>query len=415
MTTFLRTSAGAEQARWLVRLRWWAILGQLVLLLIGGTCFGFELPWPWLSALLCAQVACNLLLRWRVRAGGNAARCMAASLFCDVALVTGVLYLTGGHFNPFTFIMLVPVAVAALLLPPRAAWSLTAFALLGLLCLFFDSLPLLLAGGVVCHDMGLHLRGMWVATATAAVFVLWFVHRLSQAIAGEHAARLRAERFAAVASLAAGAAHDLSTPLATIAVAIGELQRRASRENGLGGQALADVELVARQVARCRTILERMASDAGAPADVRLQTVRVADVLAAVQQRIADDRLQVVAEGGAANRTVSSDESQLVSALAGLVQNALQASGESQPVTLRARPERSGVCIEVVDRGTGIAADQLPRVGEPFYSTRGGAGMGLGVFLARTIAERLGGHMHITSRLQHGTSVRVQLPAQEVA
>ena len=398
-----------------MRLRWWAILGQLVLLLVGGACFGFELPWLPLAALLTAQAVCNLLLAGRVRDGARLDRWIAASLFCDVVLVTGVLYLTGGHFNPFTFIVLVPVAVAALLLSPRLAWSLTGVALLGLLCLFFDSLPLLLAGGVACHDMDLHLRGMWVATATAAVFVLWFVRRLSQAIAGEHAARLRAERFAAVASLAAGAAHDLSSPLATIAVAVGELQRRLDGDGHMPGAAQADAQLIRRQVDRCRSILERMTADAGAPADTRLRAVRVGDVLDGVRQRVQDARVQIEGDGHAAQRVISTDESQLVSALAGVVHNALQASGGEQPVTVRAQRDGHGVRIDVVDHGVGIAADELPRIGEPFYSTRGGAGMGLGVFLARTIAERLGGSLHITSKLQHGTSVHMRLPAARPA
>jgi two-component system, sensor histidine kinase RegB len=388
--------------RWLVRLRWGALgahaamLGLLAWMLddrralVGG------------SALLFFNALTNVALAGALaRARPLPRSALIATLLLDVSSLTVLLALTGGPMNPFTALYVVHVALAAVVCSPFGAWAIAGASVLGYGLLF-------VATDVFAHHdharMVLHLRGMWVAFAVATMFITLFVSRTRRALAEREiverqlrTTREQQARLAALATLAGGAAHELATPLGSIAIAASELSMR------LGASADAavreDAALIVSEVRRCKKILDHLAAQGGEAMGDALVETPLSDVVAQ-----ALDDLQ-----GASSVVIEPIEPVRValprvavsSALRGLLRNARQA-GTAVRVRVLAAPPR----IVVEDDGPGMSADVLARVGEPFFSTREvGSGMGLGVFLARTLAERLGGGVHIDSAPGRGTRV----------
>ncbi len=440
---------GRINLSWIVQLHWWGILGQAVVVVGADAITGIAMPVATLGGLLVLEVVGNFALgAWarRVRVTDAA---IAAVMLLDVVVLTVLLDLTGGAANPFSTLYLVNVALAAVLLPARWSWALMAASLLAFGALFVhDALvgPSHHVRMLMDHRQFIwaHLRGMWVASALAAIFVVFFVQRVSSALAERElelqharAQAARREKLAALATLAAGAAHELSTPLSTIAVVAKELERaisagpeevradlRVVRDQmplvswglDLGDEVRADLRLIRDQVARCREILDRMAAHAGENVGESFARLTLQEwVDASLDGLSGRDRVRVEPVAGAGAVLVGPTRA-LGDALRGLLKNALQASGPAGTVTLRVTAERGRVRASVQDRGPGMAPEVLARVGEPFFTTKGpGEGMGLGLFLTRALAEQLGGEFHIASRPGSGTEALIDLPAAEAA
>jgi two-component system sensor histidine kinase RegB len=270
------------------------------------------------------------------------------------------------------------------------------------------------------HAMESRLRGMWVAFSLAAIFVVFFVQRVSSALAERdrelERARLlasRREKLASLATLAAGAAHELGTPLGTIAVVAKELELALASDERQ--EVLGDLRLIREMVSRCRAILNRMSARAGEHAGEALERIS-AEAWAAAALDGLPFRDRVVVEGIDRGADIVGPALALGDALRGLLKNALQASGPDAPVALRITAERGRVRAAVKDRGPGMPPEILARVGEPFFTTKGpGDGMGLGLFLTRALAEQLDGEFHIASRSGEGTEAWIDLPAAEAA
>jgi len=411
---------------WLVRLRWSMVAGQLLTILGVRYLLGLPLPLEPLLAIVGVEAASNLAASVRARRRPARQGGMAALMALDVVLCTGLLFFTGGPSNPFSFLYLVQIALAATTLRGTLTWALTALALAGSAVLFAWHRPL-----SVPHEqyMTMHLQGMWVAFGVAAGFIVYFLLRVRRALAQreEELARsrrvaARQERLASLATLAAGAAHELSTPLGTIAVVMRELQRRASLVAADPG-VMEDLRLVREQVDRCRAILERMSTDAGETVGEGATALPVAELLAGVIRDlpVAVPVNATYANGEAALR-LRVPRRALGQALSGLVKNAQEATaaaGSAGPppatpstaVSLHVAASAAGLTFEVRDQGAGMGAAILERVGEPFFTTKTtGRGMGLGVFLARTTVERLGGRLLLESS-SRGTTARIELPA----
>jgi two-component system sensor histidine kinase RegB len=232
------------------------------------------------------------------------------------------------------------------------------------------------------------------------------------AVARDQAARH--ERLAAVTTLAAGAAHELGTPLATIAVTARELERAIrGRKEGDEERLAEDVALIRTELERCRGILTRLAANSGqlpgeAPQDLRAAEV-VADLVAGLPAE-QKERLNLDAPAnGAALRLPRAALEQIVQSL---LRNAFEATKGRVDLAVDARP--AGLTLRVRDDGPGMAPDVLARVGEPFFSTKGpGKGLGLGVFIARSLSEQMGGRLVIESASGRGTTARVEIPAGE--
>jgi two-component system sensor histidine kinase RegB len=407
---------------WLIQLHWWAILGQLIVVGTAPLWTAVGLPVAAILALVVVESLGNLALDAWARQARISDAVVAAVMLGDAVVLTILLDLTGGASNPFSTLYLVNVALAALLLPPRWAWTLLVASLAGFGLLFLHE-----SASAPSHHvhMGMspaqilqsHLRGMWVAFALAACFIVFFVRRVAALLAERERelreARAQAERrekLASLATLAAGAAHELSTPLSTIAVVATELQR-ALADHG-APEVRKDLRLVREQVARCREILDRMSANAGETAGEPLAPLSVRQwVEGALEGFPARERVSVEL-GGAAEAAILGPPRALGDALRGLLKNAGQASGPGEPVTLRAALAAGRVRIAVSDRGRGMPADVLARVGEPFFTTKvPGEGMGLGLFLTRALAEQLGGDLRLASRPGSGTEATIELPA----
>ncbi len=280
--------------RWLIRVRWGAAVGQLATLLIADWALGLALPLAPMFAIVAVAAATNLAAtRMLQRAPAEGAErtvssgLLAGSLLAiDTLLLTISLALTGGPQNPFSVFYLVYITLAAVVLGARWTWFLTVLAACsyGSLFLYLMTRPPEVPGDHSTHiAVGLsHLQGMWWAFLLAASLTAYFVVKLSSAIerrdrelALMREQALRHERLASLTTLAAGAAHELSTPLATIAVVTGEIERAleqaraasladaSSSSAPLPDALLTDARLIRAELQRCRAILDRMAAQAG--------------------------------------------------------------------------------------------------------------------------------------------------------
>ncbi len=402
---------------WLVRLRFATVAGQA--LTIAAVRFGMQLEIPLgpLGGLVALALASNLACLVWARARAPQEWWLPAVMAFDVLVFSGLLYFTGGPENPFSFLYLVPIAIAAITVRPAWTWMLVLLSLASSLVLFTWHQPLPMAGSHAGH-MALHLRGMWVAFGVASAFIVYFLLRVRRALAARdeelaasRSLAARQERLASLATLAAGAAHELATPLSTIAVVAKDLEREVVAV-GAPAAAADDVRLMREEVERCRKILARMRVDAGDPAGEKFARVSVREILDDCLGE-GERAIDVTVDAAAAGAVTALPRHAFGQALRGLVDNARQASPPGAPVTLRVAADGGArrLVFEIADRGAGMPPDLLARVGEPFFTTKpAGRGMGLGIFLARAVVERLGGELSIRSTPGAGTTATLSLP-----
>jgi two-component system sensor histidine kinase RegB len=401
---------------WLIRLRWGAVVGQLLTVLAARRILGAELPLAPVLPLIAVLAFSNALLAATGGRLSSARGLCGAALTLDTLLLSGLLHATGGPYNPFGVLFLVHITLAAVVLGARWTWFLAALSVGCYGLLFLSHVPLehLNHGG---PEMNLHLQGMWVAFTLAAVLTASFVVKLSSALERRDAAMAemreraaRSERLASVTTLAAGAAHELGTPLATIAVAVAELERSIhTLPVAQADLLIEDAALIRAELDRCRAILNRLAADSGqmpgeAPVELRLDDLASAalDPLGANRR----SRVDVTIPGDGAR--VRLPRAALLQVAQNLLRNALDASPGRVSFTVEARAGDFRLCVE--DQGPGMPPEILSRVGEPFFSTkRPGEGLGLGVFIARTLAEQMGGRLILTSAPGRGTTALVEI------
>ena len=414
---------GRIHLSWLVQLHWWAILGQAVVIVSADAVTGVALPSTTLVGFLVVEAVGNVALgAWAARVRVSDAA-IGTVMLLDVVVLTVLLDLTGGASNPFSTLYLVNIALGAVLLPPRWSWSLMGASLVAFASLFVHEA--LVGPAHHVHVTGdpqqlavAHLRGTWVALALAAIFVVFFVQRVSSVLAERdreleetRMVAARREKLASLATLAAGAAHELGQPLGTIAIVAKELELALASDTR--DEVLNDLRLVREMVARCRAILNRMSARAGEHAGEALQRITGEGWKDSALDGL-PTRDRVVVERIDPSIVIVGPPLALGDALRGLLRNGLQASGPGATVTLRITSERGRVRAAVRDRGPGMPPEVLARVGEPFFTTKGpGDGMGLGLFLTRALAEQLGGEFHIASRPGEGTEAWLDLPAAD--
>jgi two-component system, sensor histidine kinase RegB len=408
---------------WLIRLRWGAIVGQICTIALVHTVMAIRLPLVPLAVLIAIEALINLglVVLKRSQRPPQTERLLAATLAADVVILTGILYFTGGQFNPFNFLYLVYIALAAVVLSRAWTWALVGLSVVCSAALFYGNVFLSLdysSPQSHMEHMQMHMQGMWIAFTVAACFIGYFIARVrralaeqEQALADERAHAARRDRLASLATLSAGAAHELATPLGTIAVVAKELERQAA---DLASSVLDDVRLIRAQVERCRAILTQMAADAGDPAGEAPAAVAVATIIREALHELPLSSAVSVETGGA-TADVRVPPRAVTQAVRAIVKNALEVSGAGahQGVVSIATGASAGwATIRIADGGAGMTPEVLARAGEPFFTTKEpGRGMGLGLFLARTVLDRAGGKLDIASRPGHGTVVTIALPA----
>jgi two-component system sensor histidine kinase RegB len=405
---------------WTIRLRWGAMLGQLVTIVFVDRQMEIDLPILLLMIPIGLELATNVgLLAWQKSKPPVQEWHLGALQVLDVLLLTALLYLTGGPFNPFVSLYLVHIALSAALL--SASWT-SVVALLSLLCggaLFLNHVWLKVDLHPDNHMqlMRMHLEGMWVAMAIAAAFVGYFVTRIRRALADADreldAARERAarsEELSTIATIAAGAAHELSTPLSTIAVATKEL--KAHLGDGAGAEASADLELIRDEVERCRAVLTRMVAAASDGLEEPKGSISVGELIEQSRQGLAArPSIRLAADKGTLELPLQLPRHSVVASLRAILKNAQEASTEADEVVARVIRNGGTLQIAVEDSGSGMDDETVRRVGQPFFTTKpSGRGMGLGLFLAEVTMERLGAELAVESVLARGTTVRLSIP-----
>ena len=402
--------ASAVNATWLIQLRWAQIVGQAATVLVADVALGVDLPLPWLWAVVAVGLGSNLVLAASVRRRGRAdQRALAAVMALDVAALTGLLYLTGGADNPFGFVYLVQIALATVILEAAWTWALVALSFVGFGLLLVDHRPLAV-------EPSTRAVGIWVALGVAAAFIVHFLLRVTAALA--HREReladarnltARQERLASLATMAAGAAHELATPLGTVALVAKELERHLAAHPNPA--LVDDARLIRQEVGRCRVILDQMAGGTGAAGE-GITAVAIDALLAeAITDARGAPKIRISLAAEVAATTVNLPVRAVTQALRSLVTNAQDASPADGEVVVAATCRAGVLAIEVIDRGRGMSAEVLARIGEPFYTTKSpGRGMGLGMFLARAVFESIGGALAIDSREGIGTRITATMP-----
>jgi two-component system sensor histidine kinase RegB len=433
---------------WLLRLRWFAVFGQLITVFVAGLWVGDALPWGPLLGLITITAISNAIfgvwLRHARREKANLAsertehgrpleRAVAADrdaqadaiatflMVADLITLTCMLYFSGGIDNPFSLFYLVNLAVGGVILRPQWAWVLAGMAIAGCTLLMFLSVPI---EGLVepqrNGQLSPHTVGLFIAYATCASVVTHFVTRTAAELTRSERllretqdANQRAQRLEGLTTLAAGAAHELASPLSTIDVIARELGRHLE-DCETPESVRQDVRLIDQQLEICRQILRRMRGAVGDSMAGSWDRTTVGELIDCALEGVRDpDRVDVEdAPDEVEGQPLWIPQEALAQAIRNLIHNGLDASGVGGRVSLETTQEDSQVVFRIRDSGCGMTDEELGRAGEPFYTTKEpGRGMGLGLFLTRNVVSRLGGSLEFESVQGQGTVATVKLPS----
>lgn len=409
--------AGARNLRRLFILRWIVLAATAGVIALAQRVAGIELPVPALGVVLGCSAVLNAWTGWRLRS----ARAVGdpelfLQLLADVAVLTGVLYFSGGWSNAFVTMFLVPLMIAATLLPARYAWAMAAvtFGCYTLLGFFFVPLPHIHHG---TSEFGLHVIGMWVSFALSAGVIAYFVVRMAEslrnrdrALAAARESALRDSQVLAMGTLAAGAAHQLGTPLATMAVLVRELES-AAHDPAL----VQDLRVLRTQIDHCKRILSDIAASAGEQRAEGGTTQRLDEYLARAVEGWQALRPGVMVRWAwngpqPAPRIVS--ELTLGQSLVSLLDNAADASPDGIEMVGSWTPR--SLSLEIRDRGAGVAPEVARNAGRTAISTKPD-GHGVGLLIATAAIERFGGTVTLANRAGGGACTRLELPLERIA
>lgn len=429
----------SEQANvgfpWFLVLRWGAVSCQIILITVVGFTIDIDLPLLFLGLIICTEALSNLFLQFRFRKEQDISEEVIFIIFIlDSLLLTGLLHLTGGAMNPFTFLYLVHIVIAAIILPSKYSWSITLLIIACYGLLFLPSpITVDLSGkpvpesNEICHlddqatgAMILHLRGMWVAFTVTCFFIVFFVSQIQKDLSVQNQTllflketRLRNEQLASLTGLAAGAAHELSTPLGTVAVAAGEMIHQLQNHNG-DPDLIEDAILIKEQVSDCKEILYQMAAGAGELKGEELQAFTVDQAIEQILSELTPDKQQLVdIKNNCKGQNLHMGFRTLCRTLKGLLNNSIEASKMGKHVQMKWFTKDGMIVIEVTDHGIGMSQEVLQQATEPFFTTKE-TGMGLGLFLTKTMAEQFGGKIELASTPENKTTVSVFLALDRV-
>jgi two-component system sensor histidine kinase RegB len=404
----------------LVRLRWLAILGQSVALLIVDQILGFRLALTACFVVILAAIILNVGLRLYYPVNERLDTLRAGVLLAfDILQLAALLYLTGGLGNPFALMFLAPVLISATTLPPRATFLLGLLAMSCASLLTILHLPLPWRPGEPLELPPVYISGVWTAILLALGFIGIYAWRvanegrlLTDALTATELVLAREQHLSALDGLAAAAAHELGTPLATIRLVAKELERAAPP-----GPMSEDVALLREQVDRCRDILRKITSlhdDEGTPFEVMSLSHVIEEV--AAPHRDFGVEVEITARGKNGEPALHRNPA-LLYGLGNFVENAVDFANEK--VIIRAEWDSERVWLDISDDGPGFAQEVLAKLGEPYVTTRSGprpddevsgAGLGLGVFIAKTLLERSGANVAFGRSERGGARVSMAWP-----
>jgi two-component system sensor histidine kinase RegB len=424
-------------ALWLAQLRWIAIAGQLIVIGFVRLILGIPLAIPQLLTIVLLTIASNIALWVVAKRLGNQIpysiffqnRLLGGVLLFDVAILTGLLYFSGGAANPFILFYVANIAVAGVVLSRIWAILISASSVLGCFLLLNTANPVgVFDGSPYVHSAswGVAKWAFWISFATCSSVLTYFVSQLAlevrlrdRRLAIAEKERERAQRLEALATLAAGAGHELASPLSTIAVIAGELSRTLDKPE-IPDKVKRDFGLIREELARCKDILHRMKSGAGEAAAERLHPVALREIIEETLDAMREPhRVDVRMEKAVGDFKAMLPKQALSQALRNLLQNGLDASDPEHHVTLTSnialgKQDQRNWQLVIEDSGSGLNEEVLRRIGEPFFTTKEvGKGMGMGVFLTRNVIQGLSGTIRFERRLPRGTLCNVSIPIGE--
>jgi two-component system, sensor histidine kinase RegB len=419
-----------------IRLRWFAVVGQLLAVLFVYFGLGFDLPIGWCLLLISASAWLNVFLRLWFPARHRVEAAFATFLLAyDVFQLSVLLYLTGGIENPFTVLLAAPVTVSAATLPPRHTVALGAIALVASAGLVFAHYPLPWIPGSVLDLPTLYKIGTFAGVASCMVFIALYGWRLSKegrqmsaALAATELVLAREQKLHALDGLAAAAAHELGTPLSTIVLVAKELERELPP-----GSAMADdIALLRTQAERCREILQTLTRKPS-ESDPLHASLTISQLIEEAVAPHSVFPVQIEIDCGAyvgsdLNGVAETTQTEpigerrpgLIYGVGNLIENAVEFARSK--VTIRARWNEREVLITIMDDGPGFSPDVIDALGEPYVTTRRSAGtklddgkatgLGLGFFIAKTLLERSGASVGMANRAlpDRGAIVSVAWP-----
>lgn len=392
--------------------------------------YRIQLPMPAIFGAAALMIALNAFSWWRLsRPAAPSNLELLLQLLLDTAILTGLFYATGGYTNPFVWMYLLPLTIAAVALPWRHTWliALLAIACYSGLMFWYQPLPMMqmdmssmsmedMHRMHMKHDSGfsIHLLGMWAGFVVSAGVIVFFVERMGRnlreydrLIAETREKALESERMLALGSLATAAAHELGTPLSTMAVVAGEMADDCASQPHLA-ESLA---LLRSQIDRCKQILTSITASAGRQRAEDGRGQALDDFLEQIILRWQDTRpatrLECRMNGSTPAPAIAVDRT-LGQALANLLDNAADASPEG--IEVSGHWNAVELSLDIRDHGPGLAPEVARKAGTPFFTTKQDQGMGLGLYLARLILERFGGSVALESHPQGGTLAHVRLP-----
>jgi two-component system sensor histidine kinase RegB len=405
----------------ILRLRWLAALGQLAAIFIVAQGLEFDVPVVPCVAIIGLSALVNLSLQTAFNPMQRLEPVYAAALLAlNIVELAGLLYLTGGLQNPFSYLFLAPVLISATALPVRLTIALGCLAVACASALVFFHLPLPWDADDPLVLPPIYLLGVWLSillaigvTSLYAFQVTEEARKLSDALAATELVLAREQHLTQLDGLAAAAAHELGTPLSTIFLISRELENTVQDAHLAG-----DLKTLREQAQRCRDILAKITqlSSSGAPFDrMKLSTL--------IEELVAPHRdfgvaIKVRLAVAATPEPVGARNPAIIYGIGNILENAVDFAHET--VEVNAWWNAETVEIVISDDGPGIAPDMLKRIGEPYLSRRRGideaqrqgGGLGLGIFIARTLLERTGAQVTFTNRIfpDHGAVVQIVWP-----
>lgn len=408
--------AGHRNMQVLIQLRWIAVGGQLVTIAVVQGLIGVPLPLVPLLGMVTLLATVNLssyLILRRRRVISNAE--LTAALLFDVAALAWQLHFTGGLANPFASLFLLQVVLSTILLRPRSAWGIVVATLFALGTLMVHPVELALTPHYRADRLHLYLAGSLVCFVLIAVLTVAFVTRISRNLSQRDASLATVRQRAAeedhivrIGLLASGAAHELGTPLSTLAVILGDL--KGLPPSTRVAEIVEDVREMEGAVARCKSIVGGILMSAGEARGEAPKPTSVRTFVTGVVDDWQSSRLPGIVEF---TDHFGEDEPIIADpALKQVIGNVIDNAADFSPDWIGITTWRDGdlLALEIADRGPGFSPEILSSFGQPYQSTKGRPGGGLGLFLLVNVVRKLGGEAEAGNRTGGGAFVRILLP-----
>ncbi len=336
-------------------------------------------------------------------------------LLIDVLALSALLYYSGGSTNPFISLYLLPLTIAAATLPWRYTWVMAVITIGCYTVLLFRYIPLPHDHSKHLAEFNLHVSGMWVAFVLSTVIIAWFVVKMSTSIrerdrdlAEAREQALHNEQIIALGTLAAGAAHELGTPLSTMAVVTGELQKEYTDDQEFQN----NVHILRDQITHCKQTLTQLLAKAGQTREEEGSGQPVDEFLRQVLDKweLIRPTAQFSYQCNGAQPAPTIMHNQLLSqSILNLLNNAADAS--SKFVDIKSSWDDDELHLEIIDDGEGLSDEAMQRAGEAFFTSKApGQGFGIGLFLANANIERFGGNVQLFNLENGGACTQVTLP-----